>query len=637
MDHSCHSCKSEDNSLKWLYIRASVAAFCSIPLLLHMFGVKIPLSIQGILATIVQFFSGWPFYVGTWWGLKRFSANMDTLVALGTTAAYLFSFYTIFADPSRGVYFETSSVLITFILIGRILEERSKRQASSGMHALLSMQPEIAHIKQGEEFVDVPVSEVQKDALFMLRPGDRVPVDGEIVEGVTAIDESMLTGESVVVEKDIGDTVFAGTINKFGNLTVKATRVGKETALSRIIQLVENAQESKAPIERLADTVSRYFVPSVLLIAILTWVLWSLIGKNGAEGLISAVAVLVIACPCALGLAVPIVILVATSRAAQMGIFIKNAEAIERAQKIKRLIIDKTNTVTKGTFSVEKFELDEKYFPIVKTLCEHSEHPASRSILEFLKEKKAPSMKSMLAFRSTPGRGVSGYFDNRNYLLGSPTFLEEQKISIASFEQALKGESGMLVAFGVDKIPLGYFILMDEIKEGSKEAVEELKKMGIETVMMTGDRQEVAEKVAKELTFDHFFAQVQPEDKARLVEQAKKEGKTVGMVGDGVNDAPALASADVGFAIASGTDVAMESASIGLMNSHLWGVVDTILLSRASYKKIVQNLIFAFGYNVLAIPFAAFGFLNPIIAGIAMALSSISVVMNATLLNKKTL
>ncbi len=634
---SCHSCKPQDNSLKWLYARAIVAAICSIPLALHMFGLHIPLAIQGILATVVQLFSGWPFYIAAWWSLQRFSANMDTLVSLGTTAAYLFSFYSIYADPSRGIYFETSSFLITFILIGRIMEEKSKQKASSGMHALLSMQPETARVKQGDRFIQIPVAELKKESLFMVRPGDRVPVDGEIVEGDSAIDESMLTGESIVIEKEIGDTVFAGTINKHGNLTVKATRVGKDTALSRIIQLVENAQMSKAPIERLADTVSSYFVPIVLLIAILTWVLWSLIGHNGSEGLISAVAVLVIACPCALGLAVPIVILVATSRAAQMGIFIKNAEAIERAQKIERLIIDKTNTVTKGTLNVEKFDLDEKYFPIVKTLAEHSEHPASESILLYLQSKKVPSLKSMLAFRSIPGKGVSGYFDKRNYFLGSPSFLQEQRVSTTSFNEALEKESGMLVAFGTEKLALGYFILSDEVKEGSKEAIQHLKQLGIETIMMTGDRQKVAEKVAKELEFDHFLAQVLPEDKARLVDQAKQEGKTVGMVGDGVNDAPALATADVGFAIASGTDVAMESASVGLMNSHLNGVVDTILLSKAAYKKIVQNLIFAFGYNALAIPIAALGLLNPIIAGVAMALSSISVVVNATLLNKKSL
>ncbi|NGX37497.1 MAG: putative copper-importing P-type ATPase A [Chlamydiae bacterium] len=634
---SCHSCKPEEKegkAFKWLLARTIVAGICSFPLLLHMFGVPISLGLQGVLATIVQFFSGWPFYVGAWWGLKRFSGNMDTLVALGTSAAYLFSFYSIFVDPTRGIYFETSSVLITFILIGRMMENASKRRAQSGMKALLSMQPETARVKRGTEFVEIPAEEVQAGDLFMVHPGERVAVDGQVIEGLSAIDESMLTGESIVVEKDVGSTIFAGTVNQHGNLIAKATKVGMETALGHIIRLVDDAQSSKAPIERIADKVSGIFVPFVLVVALLTWILWGIIGKDAAEGLINAVAVLVIACPCALGLATPIVIMVACSRAALMGIFIKNAEAIEKAQKIKKIIIDKTNTVTEGILNVEKFELDEKYLPIVKTLSEHSEHPASRAILNFLKQKSTPSLEMMLAFRSVPGRGVSGYFDERNYFLGSVSFLREQKTPLDSLNQSIEQESGMIVALGTEKLALGYFVLSDQIKEGSKEAVDALRKLEIETVMMTGDRYKAAQKVANELNFDSFEAEVLPEDKARFVEKAKKEGKTVAMVGDGVNDAPALAASDVGFAIASGTDVAMESASVGLMHSHLSGVVDTIVLSKAAFRKIIQNLAFAFGYNILGIPLAAFGFLNPIVAGAAMALSSISVVLNALLLNK---
>ncbi|NGX48306.1 MAG: putative copper-importing P-type ATPase A [Chlamydiae bacterium] len=636
MEHHCKP-PQEKKAFPWLLVRTIVAIICTFPLLLDMFGVKIPLGLQGVLATIVQFFSGFPFYVGTIWGLRHKSANMDTLVALGTTAAYVFSFYTIFVDPTRGIYFEVSSILITFILIGRMMEEKSKEKAASGMHALLEMQPDIARVKRGEEFIEISADEVQVGDLFMTRPGERIAVDGEIVEGLSAVDESMLTGESLVAEKEPGDPVFAATINQHGNIIAKATKVGADTALSRIIDMVENARKSKAPIERLADKVSGIFVPCVLIIALLTWVLWALIAKNGTEGLISAVAVLVVACPCALGLATPIVILVACSRAALMGIFIKNAEAIEKAQKIQILLVDKTNTVTEGTLNVEKIAIDEKYFPIIKTLAEHSEHPASEAILNFLKEKGIPSLPAMLAFRSIPGRGVSGYFDERNYFLGSTKLLEEKHTPIESLLKPLEEESGMLVALGTEKLTLGYFILSDQIKEGSKEAIDSLKNLGIETIMLTGDRQKVAQKVADQLSFDSFEAEVLPEEKATFVEKAKAKGKTVAMVGDGVNDAPALATADVGFAIASGTDVAMESASVGLMRSHLSGVVDTIRLSKASYKKIIQNLIFAFGYNTLGIPLAAFGLLNPIIAGAAMALSSISVVLNAIHLNKKTL
>jgi len=636
MAHTCHP-PQEKKAFSWLLTRTIVAILCSLPLLLPMFGIKIHLGLQGVLATIVQLFSGWPFYVGTIWGLKRKSANMDTLVALGTTAAYLFSFYSIFVDPSRGLYFETSSILITFILIGRMMEEKSKEKAASGMHALLEMQPDIARVKRGEEFIEIPANEVQVGDIFMTRPGERVAVDGEVIEGFSAVDESMLRGESTLVEKEPKDAVFAATINQHGNIIAKATKVGSDTALSRIIDMVENARKSKAPIERLADKVSSYFVPFVLIIALLTWILWALIAKDGAEGLISAVSVLVVACPCALGLATPIVILVATARAAHMGIFIKNAEAIEKAQKIQTILVDKTNTVTEGTLTTSKIALEEKYFPIARTLAEHSEHPASQAILNALKEKNINNLPSMLAFRSEPGRGISGYFDDRKYFLGSPKFLEEQHTPIDSLKKPLEEEIGTIVALGTKKITIGYFVLSDQIKQGSLDAITSLKNLGIETILLTGDRYKVAEKVATELSFDHLSAEVLPEEKAQHVLAEKQKGKTVAMVGDGVNDAPALATADVGFAIASGTDVAMESASVGLMRSHLSSVYDTILLSKASYKKIIQNLFFAFGYNTLGIPLAAFGLLNPIIAGAAMALSSISVVLNATLLNKKKL
>ena len=632
--HTCHNCE-EEKGANWLLIRGIVAVICSLPLLLNMFGVEVSLGIQGVLATIVQFFSGWPFYVGMWWGLKRFSANMDTLVAIGTSAAYLFSFYTVFIDPSRGIYFETSSILITFILVGRILEERSKRNAQSGMKALLEMQPAHARIKSGGEFVDVGIEEVKKEDLFMVRPGEKIPVDGEVIEGASAVDESMLSGESLAAEKQVGSSVFAGTINQYGMIVAVAKNVGGDTALARIIELVENARKTKAPIERLADKVSGIFVPIVIVIAFVTWILWGVVAGNFPEGLISAVAVLVIACPCALGLAVPIVIMVASSKAAHMGIFIKNAEAIELAQKLEVLLVDKTNTVTEGRLIVEKIEVEEQYYPLLKTLCEHSEHPASQAIMAKLQNRQVPSLPSMRAFRSTPGKGVSGYFDDRNYFLGSIAFLEEQHSPLDTLRPQFEEEVGMLVLFGTEKLALGYILLSDQIKEGSKEAVQSLKDLGIETVMITGDLQKAAEKVAKILQFDSYEAEVLPEDKAKFVEMAKRKGKRVGMVGDGVNDAPALAAADVGFAIASGTDVAMESSAVGLMRSHLNGVVDTILLSKATYRKMVQNLSFAFGYNILGIPLAAFGFLNPIIAGAAMALSSISVVLNAIHLSQK--
>lgn len=619
MNH-CHAPSSSA-----LQAKMWIAAIASLILLLPMAGVKIPLGLQGALATLVQFYCGFPFYLAAWKGLKKFSTNMDTLVALGTTAAYFFSFYTIFSDPSRGVYFETSSVLITVILIGRIMEEKTRQKAESGMRALLSMQPVKGRIQRGAAFVEVAIEEVKVDDLFMVQPGERIPVDGTIVDGQTVVDESMLTGESLVVEKQVGSPVFAGTINRHGGFVAKAAKVGKETALGSIIRYVEQAQKSKAPIQRLADKVSSIFIPFVLLVALLTGIFGEVT---------NAIAVLIIACPCALGLATPIVILVVSSKAAEEGILIKDAAVIEKARKINQILVDKTNTVTEGLMGVEKVHIDETYFPIVKTLCEHSEHPASKTLLQFLKEKNVLSLPSMLVFRSVPGRGVSGYFDGRNYLLGSVSFLEEKHTPVFDLQKVLEEESGMLVALGTEKVSIGYFILSDKIKEGTKLAIDSLKQLGIEMILLTGDRKQAAQKVAIALQFDSFEAEVLPEDKAKFVEMGKREGKIVAMVGDGVNDAPALAAADVGFAIASGTDVAMESASVGLMHSHLRDVYKTIVLSKAAYRTMVQNLIFAFGYNILGIPLAALGYLNPMIAGVAMALSSISVVGNALLLKK---
>lgn len=615
-----------------LIVRAAFAAVFSIPLILHMFGLAVPVLLQGILATAVQFFSGWPFYKGTFRGLKNLSVGMDALVALGTSAAYFFSLYVALVEPSRGLYFETSSVLIAFILIGRVMEQRATEKARGGMKALLSLQPRMSWVKEGEDWKEIPTVEVTLDTLFRVRPGERVPVDGLVVEGATAVDESMLTGESLVVEKQVDSPIFAGTINKHGAIVAKATKVGEETALGHIIRLVREAQSSKAPIERLADKISGIFVPFVLVVALLTWILWWTIGGMPREGIINAVAVLVIACPCALGLATPIVIVVACAKGAEMGILIKDAAAIEKAQNINRLLVDKTKTVTEGVLHLENIALDPRFLPIAKALAEASEHPASGAIAEALRQKQIVSLP-MQKFLSVPGRGVQAEFGDEIYFLGSTTYLTEQGMRL---EEAFEEETGMVVALGSNGALLGYFTLSDEIKEGSREAVLELKKRGIEVILLTGDREKVAEKVANALEVDAYEARVLPGEKGDRVQDAKAAGKIVGMVGDGVNDAPALAAADVGFAIGAGTDVAMESASVGLMRSHIQGVVQMVDLAKATFKKVKQNLVFAFGYNILGIPLAALGFLNPIIAGVAMALSSISVVLNAIALQKKT-
>ena len=630
MDH-CHTCKPEEKKGRFssLLLRMVVAIVFSVPLLLPMFGIAFPIGWQAALATVVQFYSGFPFYIGAWEGLKRKSTNMDTLVALGTSAAYLYSFWVLIAEPRKGVYFETSAILIAFILIGRVMEQRSRDKAQKGMRALLKMQPANAQVKRGVDFIEVPIDEVKVGELFMVRPGEKVPVDGKVVEGSSVIDESMLTGESVVVEKETGSPLFAGTINQHGSVVGEATKVGTETALALIIRYVEKAQSSKAPIERYADKVSGIFVPIVLAIALLTFAVWSIFFDQPGAGWMNAVAVLIIACPCALGLATPIVIVVATSKAAQKGILIRDAEAIEKAQKIKKLVVDKTHTITEGKFSIDRVEVAEEYFPIVKTLCEHSEHPVAQGVLDYFADKKVISLIQMLAFRSKPGRGVSGYFDERKYIFGSPRFLEEEGVDTESLDKVLDEESGVVVGLGCDRLMIGYFVLSDQVKPGSKEAVAALKKLKIEVEMLTGDRWKVADKVARDLGIEKFEAGVLPEQKAEVVKRAKEKKKVVAMVGDGVNDAPALAVSDVGFAIGAGTDVAMESASVGLMRSELIGVYDTIILSKAAYRTIIQNLFFAFGYNVLAIPLAALGYLHPLVAAAAMSLSSISVVVNA--------
>ncbi|NGX45249.1 MAG: putative copper-importing P-type ATPase A [Chlamydiae bacterium] len=632
MENHCAACDDKSTS-RWLVIRTVVAALLSIPLVLQMFGVPVPPLIQGILATIVQFFSGYVFYLGAYQGLKRASVGMDALVALGTSAAYFFSLYVVFFEPGRGLYFETSSVLISFILIGRLLEQRATDKARGGMKALLSLQPKMAWVKEGEEWKEIPTVEVSLGALFRVRPGDRVPVDGVVVEGASVIDESMLTGESLVVEKQLESPVYAGTINKHGSLVAKATKVGEETALGHIVRLVREAQGSKAPIERLADKISAVFVPIVLVVALLTWVLWWWIAGMGGEGIINAVAVLVIACPCALGLATPMVIIVACAKGAEMGVLIKDAAALEKAQKIERLLVDKTNTVTEGIIKVSRISLDERFWPIAKALAEASEHPASGAVADALRRQQIVSLP-MDQFLSVPGRGVQGEFSEQVYFLGSTTYLAQQGVDQTLLDQALAEEVGMVVALGTKDELLGYFTLSDEIKEGSREAVKALQQRGIEVILLTGDREKVGEEVANALGVDLFEAEVLPAEKADRVRDAKAAGKVVGMVGDGVNDAPALAAADVGFAIGSGTDVAMESASVGLMRSHIRGVVHTVDLAKATFKKVKQNLGFAFGYNILGIPLAAFGFLNPMVAGAAMALSSISVVLNAISLQR---
>lgn len=635
--------EEKDHSYFWLKVRTIFAIILTLPLIVPMFGeffgvdVPFPHWMQLILATIVQFGAGYSFYIASWKSLKNKSANMDVLVALGTTAAYLFSAAVVLFHVRGFLYFETSAVLISLILLGRVIEHHSKNNAQGGMKALLKMQAKSARIKKGKDVVEIPIDEVKKGDIVVVKPGERIPVDGEVVGGESHVDESMLTGESLPVRKDKGEKAYAGTVNGEGMIEVKSSRLGKETSLGNIIRLVEEAQRSKAPIQKLADRISGVFVPIVLGISVLTFLLWGILAGNWEEGLISGIAVLVIACPCALGLATPTVIMVACGRGAREGVLIKDAVGLEKAGKVDAIIVDKTGTVTEGKLSVDEVASeDENLLLKAASLTMHSDHPISKAITNHAKDQGL-QVQGCEAFHSHTGQGLSGTLQGKAYLLGSVRFMQQQKIDLGSFKDKLETDVRVIAAIAEDGKCLGFIALADKVKEGSQEAIAKLHQMNKEVYLLSGDRKAVVESVGKQLNVDGSFAEVLPEDKASYVKKLQDEKKVTGMVGDGVNDAPALAAADVGFAIAEGTDVAMESASVGLMHSSLGNLLTALSLSKVTFVKIRQNLFFAFVYNCVGIPLAAFGLLNPMIAGAAMAMSSISVVLNSLTLQRKNL
>lgn len=587
------------------FYRFLISAALTLPL--HF----VPGVVQLVLATVVQFWGGLNFYKGTYHALKHRSANMDVLIALGTSAAYFFSLAVLVLGLNEPLYFETSAMITTLVLFGRWLESKSKAKASDAIRKLLQLQPKTAKVKRGEEFIDLPISEMQKGDLFLVRPGENVPVDGEVVQGGSSVNEAMLTGESAPVKKIMGSSVFAATNNLNGSLTVKATKLGNETALAAIVRLVEQAQTSKAPIQKLADRIAAVFVPVVVGISLLTFFGW--LGFAGfTTALINAVAVLVIACPCAIGLATPTVIVVASGLGAAHGILFREAKALERAKSIDLLLIDKTGTLTEGKPMVTK--ATGNGLEIAYALENHSQHPIAQAICDYAKKQGTP-LKQVEEFVSIPGKGVEGKIDGTLYSAGAGA------------------EAGQIAIWGNGQL-LGSFDIADRLRENSAKAVSKLNAMGIRTVMLTGDQFETAREIAEEAHIQEFKAQILPADKAKEVEKAKKGGTLVGMCGDGINDAPALAAADVSFAIGAGSDVAMEAADITLMRSDLMSVVEAIQLSKATFKKIRQNLFFAFIYNCAGIPLAAIGLLNPVVAAAAMALSSLSVVSNALLLKR---
>lgn len=626
-------------------LRFWIAAALTLPLVAQMgamFGGShadvLPRWLQFALATPVQFWIGWRFYKGAWRALRGGGANMDVLVALGTSMAFLFSAaVTLLGLHGQHVYFEASAAIITLVLMGKLLEARAKGRTSSAIEQLLGLQPKQAMVERNGETQLVEVATIVKGEIVHIGAGERAPIDGQVLEGDSSVDESMLTGESMPVTKSPGDKLFAGTQNLDGLLRVRATGTGAQTQLAEIVRLTEQAQGSKAPIQRLADQVSGVFVPVVVAISLFTFIAWWLVGGEFTPALVNAVAVLVIACPCALGLATPTAIMVGTGRGAQSGILVRDAAALERAQKIRTLVLDKTGTLTEGrpkVIDIDAIAEGDLLLRVAATLEQGSRHPLAIAIVQKAFELGIAEGR-LESFVSHAGRGVSGSVDGKSALLGSPRFLSERGIELDA-ERIKKMANGGHTVIGVAEQGklLGLIGIADAPRPSSARAISELKRLGVEPVMLTGDNAATAASIAASLGINQFRAEVLPQDKAAQVAALKAKDEWVGMAGDGVNDAPALAAADVSFALASGSDIAIEAADITLMRNDLISVADAIDLSKATLSKIRQNLFFAFVYNVLGIPLAAFGLLNPVIAGAAMALSSVSVVTNSLLLKR---
>lgn len=604
--------------------------------------------VQLALATPVQFVVGKQFYVGAFKALRNKSANMDVLVALGTSAAYFYSLYSSLKSLGSSahtdqLYYETSAILITLILLGKLFEANAKGRSSEAIKKMMGLQAKTAVVIRDGAEVEIPVEEVQKGEVIFIKPGEKVPVDGEIIEGQSALDESMLTGESVPVDKNIGDKVIGATLNKNGFLKIKATNVGRETALAQIIKVVEEAQGSKAPIQRLADYISGIFVPIVVGIALLTffvWYIWIAPGEF-APALEKLIAVLVIACPCALGLATPTSIMAGSGRAAEFGILFKGGEHLEATHKIDTILLDKTGTVTNGTPELTDVRIAQGYeenelLQLVASAERLSEHPLAQALVAGIKNKGI-EIQEPLSFEAIPGYGVKATVQERELLVGTRKLMNRHKVNIDTALEEMtnlerEGKTAMLVA--LDGKYAGMLAVADTIKATSKEAVSRLKEMGLEVMMITGDNRQTAQAIAMQAGIEHVIAEVLPEGKAEEVKKLQQQGKKVAMVGDGINDAPALALADIGMAIGTGTDVAMEAADITLMRGDLMSIASAIEMSRKTISNIKQNLFWAMGYNTLGIPIAAVGLLAPWVAGAAMAFSSVSVVLNALRLQR---
>ncbi|PIW70329.1 MAG: copper-translocating P-type ATPase [Ignavibacteriales bacterium CG12_big_fil_rev_8_21_14_0_65_30_8] len=584
------------------------------------------------------FITGKRFFTITWNNLKHFVVDMNTLVAVGTGSAVIFStIISLFPSilTSDHVYFDTAAVIITLILLGRYLEAKAKSKTGTAIKKLIGLRPTTAFVKKDGKIFEINLSQLKIDDIVVVKPGSKIPADGTILNGNSSIDESMITGESIPVEKKINSKVIGGTINKNGSFEFKVTAIGNNSLLGQIIKMVEEAQGSKAPIQNLADKVASIFVPIVILIAIITFITWMIISNESGmnTALINFVAVLIIACPCALGLATPTAIMVGTGKGAQNGILIKNGESLELAHKISTIIFDKTGTITEGkpvVNSIYPKDISEddfiKYTASVESV---SEHPLGEAVINFAKEKNI-ALESVDSFLSLTGKGITGKINNKKIIVGNKKLMEDNYITVESTDNI----ANTVIHLAVDGNYKGYLSIEDPLKESSISAIKKLKSMGIKTVMLTGDNNSVAKKIADETGIDEFKAEVLPQDKADMVKEYQNKNEIVAMVGDGINDAPALAQSDVGIAIGSGTDVAIETGSIVLIKGDLQGVVTAIRLSKRTIRTIKENLFWAFIYNTIGIPLAAMGLLNPMIGAFAMSLSSVSVVSNSLRLKR---
>jgi Cu+-exporting ATPase len=639
-DHAAMESDNEIHSKQWKVILGLLVSATLVVLTFVIEHFTFKGELMMVMTLFVLLFTGREFFVrGIPPWLLKGRPNMDTLVALGVTSAFFYSSYLVFIG-SHEEYFMDASIISTFIMVGRYLEAKAKGSASQAIQKLLHLSAKVAHVVRGKEVLDVPLDQVKVGDVLLVKPGEKIPVDGVITEGVATIDESMVTGESIPVEKQKGDRVIGATVNGRTVFRMKAMKVGSETLLAQMVKMVQQAQMSRAPIQKLVDVTSEYFVWGVIVMAIGTFLGWYFYDGNSGSALVNMVTVLIIACPCALGLATPISIVVGSGKGAELGILMKNAEALEKIHRITTICFDKTGTITKGQPEVQEFKLvqgqQDMVLSIARGLEEQSEHPLAMSVIKYVQGKKIGA-KELVEIEAITGKGIQGRLGKKWYSFGSVNFMKAKKISLKPIEETLsswQAQGLTLLILADEQHVLGIFGVQDGVKESSAEAVKKLHELGLKTVMITGDHASVANTIARQVGIDEVRAEISPEQKTGIIRELQKKGEFVAMVGDGINDSPALATAQVGIAMGTGTDIAIESGDVVLVKGDLLKAVEAIKLSEATLRNIKQNLFWAFVYNMIGIPIAALGLLNPIISSFAMAFSSISVVLNALRLKR---